>query len=155
MAFSGDSERKPLSDFTELLRGFVTPAKLDDEDAQARRSEQSHLDKSRSSQIADITSKLKHRRIFVLSMIGLLFIQNAAMFYLVRKALFMNALANTQPIFSVYAGATLIETGYVIRSIVRSVFGRIDYPHSHEHSEHTTNRIQVSNRPSWGFKKIK
>ena len=91
---------------------------------------------SRTEHLAEIKAKLKHRRIFVGIMICLIIAQNIFAGVLLSWALDTDRLKDLQLVFATYITATLAETGWVIRTIVRSVFAKIDWPHMNAEALH-------------------
>lgn len=79
-------------------------------------------------QLEDYTWKVRSRKNYGWVLVGLLIAQNLAVFTLVFIALRANRLEESQLIFSVLVGSTLLETAYMVKVIVEWLFKDINYP---------------------------
>lgn len=135
--------RPTFETIVNALESF-RPETIQDEESRERQSALKHVEASRRLQISEITDKHKHRKWFIGAMIGLLFLQNAAVFILIWRAMSLRMLGDLQAVFSIYTGATLLETGIVIREIVHSVFEKIRYPHQASSGKPREKQVKVS-----------
>jgi hypothetical protein len=81
----------------------------------------------RATEIDDHRQKLRARPIIAWGVGALLLVQNVAIWYLVKWALWGHELGALQLIFSTLIAGTLTQSYFLLRLIVRQIFGKIDY----------------------------
>lgn len=87
----------------------------------------SNFERACEIQSQDHEGRIEARKVFVDQMIGLLWVQNIFVFVILFVALLDNRMKDLEIVLSTVIGGTLLETGFVVKVIVKFVFAEIDH----------------------------